>query len=72
MPQKPKRPYIPPKNYKPVTIYLTPEQHEKVKQRAADESIRLSAETKRTVRISMADYVRSLIDAAVQGDEQLS
>ena len=57
-----KKKYYPPTNYKAVTIYLTPEQHEKIKKLAASEGDQLSKKNKRPIRISMADYLRSLID----------
>ena len=57
----PKR-YYPPKNFLPVSIYLTPEQHAKAKRRAQEESKALSKQVGRPITISMADYIRTLIE----------
>lgn len=45
-----------------VNIYLTPEQHNKAKRRAVQESERVSAQVGRPITISMADYIRNLIE----------
>lgn len=58
-----KRKYYPPTSYKAVTIYLTPEQHKKVKKLAEEDAERLTKlDSGRPHRVSMADFIRSVID----------
>jgi hypothetical protein len=64
---KPKRKWSAPVNVKSVLIYLTPEQHDKVKALANHETAKLierlgDVNMNKPPRISVSDYIRTLID----------
>jgi hypothetical protein len=73
---KPKRKWSAPVNVKSVLIYLTPEQHNKVKTLANRETAKLierlgDVNMNKPPRISVSDYIRTLIDRQPLREEKL-
>jgi hypothetical protein len=70
MPRKTRK-YYPPVNFKGVLIYLTPEQHEKVKRLADRETHRMLEARKAeghlivkpgAARVSVSDFIRAMVE----------